>query len=339
MIEIPLSVALAAAIAVGPAAPAASRVTPPTSLTRAALKAYPLGTAAAGATARLQQPAGKDSLTNGAITGAVAGGPAFALLGSVSCASGGVYGGDSDCAGPLLTLALAPSALGQSGIPVRVRDRVKVTAPMLPEPLYGRVTKIDPAADVIVVSTPGDDAQVTLPISALWRIDVSRGRARGRVALLAGAAGLLGAGSIGAREAGTVGAVAFGGTGFTFAALAGSAYAPERWRSAYDRQITAGGPVHVAVSRSGRVKRFADGTIGVGGERNRGRGVLRGALLLGAIAAVFGGIDKGQGELRTGEYARTVAGNVAIGAALGYLISPRGWQRLPSSGGTPPRKP
>ena len=231
--------------------------------------------------------------------------------------------------GTIIGLAALPRTQALRDLPIALDDRVRIDAPSLPEPLFGRVTNVDRGAGIIVVATPDGHAQVTLPLSAVRRIDVSRGRARSKTALFAGAAGLAACGAIGAGAAGAVGAVAFGGTGFAFSALAGVAYAPERWRVAFAQERTSDVPVRVDVATKARVNHFPDGTIGVGGERNRRRGMVRGAVLLGAVAAVFGGLDKRQGRIRSGEYAGTIAGNVVIGAAVGYLISPRRWQRLP----------
>jgi hypothetical protein len=231
--------------------------------------------------------------------------------------------------GEIIARLAKPGSPAQREMPVAVDDRVRIAAPGLPEPLYGRVATVESGTKTIMVVTPAGHARVTLPLSAVRRIDVSRGRARSKSALVAGTVGLAAGGGIGASAAGVVGAVAFGGTAFAFSTLAGAAYAPERWRPVYEQHRTADAPVHVALARNARIKRFSDGTIGVGGERSRRRGVVRGAVLLGAVAAVFGGLDKRQGKIRTGEYAGTIAGNVAVGAALGYLISPRRWQRLP----------
>lgn len=107
MIEILSSFTLVAAILVPAPAPAAA-VNGPGPLARAA-QTY---VAPAGAmAARRQQPA-RDSLKNGAIIGAVAGGVSFAVLGSAGCALGGLYGGESDCTGPLIGLTAAGAGLG-----------------------------------------------------------------------------------------------------------------------------------------------------------------------------------------------------------------------------------
>jgi hypothetical protein len=57
--------------------------------------------------------------------------------------------------------------------------------------------------------------------------------------------------------------------------------------------------------------------------------MARGALILGRLVALFGGIDYAQGDLSGREYVGETIGNVAVGAAIGYLISPHGWQQLP----------
>jgi hypothetical protein len=225
-------------------------------------------------------------------------------------------------------------ASAQATVPVSVGQRVRITAPALPVPLYGEVARTDPASGMIVVSTADGNANVALAVAAISQIDVSRGRSRQKAALIAGAIGALVAGGAvvaqeGAGQPGTATAVAaFGATGFTIGALAGSAYAPERWDLVY-QQPPNSGTVGVVLSGKAKVKRFANGDIGVAGEPNRRRGMIRGAVLLGALALVFGGIDKAQGELDRREYLGAVAGNALVGAALGYLVSPRGWQRLP----------
>jgi hypothetical protein len=117
--------------------------------------------------------------------------------------------------------------------------------------------------------------------------------------------------------------------GIVFGAPIGFAYAPERWNNAY-RGDAGDDTITVSVRSGARVKRFDDGTIGVKGERDRKRGIVRGAIVLGGIGLIFGGIDVAKGGISGGEYAGTVVGNTLLGGAAGYLISPRGWQRLPA---------
>ena len=251
----------------------------------------------------------------------------------------------------LLGVVMVGTAHTQTVMPVTVGQRVRVTAPGLPQPLHGRVTKTDPAAGVVSVTTIDGNAEVTLPLSAVSRIDVSRGRSRPKIAwvagLVVGGSAAVGTAVVVAREgrrggfrgAGGGAAAAFGGTGFVIGSLAGYAYAPERWRTTYDHQAADGPmPIDVGLATHARVKRFADGTIAVAGERDRRRGIMRGAAILGAVALVFGGIDRAQGEFKTGEYLGTVAGNLAVGGAIGYLLSPRGWQKLPWSGHASPAR-
>lgn len=109
MIEVLSSVTLVAALSV-PAAAAAPAVNGPGPLARAARMASETLVSAETA-ARVPQPA-PDSLKNGAIIGAVAGGVSFAVLGAAGCALGGLYDGDSDCAGPVIVLTAAGAGLG-----------------------------------------------------------------------------------------------------------------------------------------------------------------------------------------------------------------------------------
>jgi hypothetical protein len=73
-------------------------------------------------------------------------------------------------------------------------------------------------------------------------------------------------------------------------------------------------------------------SLEVRGGRDRVRGALIGAGILTAITAVFGGIDKAQGRISSGDLAGTVASNAAGGALLGFALAPRGWRRLPLPG-------
>lgn len=65
------------------------------------------------------------------------------------------------------------------------------------------------------------------------------------------------------------------------------------------------------------------------GGRDRKRGAAIGALVLGGIAVVFGGIDATQGEMSGGELAETIVGNSVIGAGLGWVFAPAGWVGVP----------
>ena len=111
----------------------------------------------------------------------------------------------------LLVLAPVVAAHAQRVGPVAVGDRVRITSPALPAPLYGQVTG-GVGADTITVATAGDAARVTLPIAAIQRIDVSRGRhaARGAAAGVGIGAGI---GLVAGGVAVGVAANAFGGDG------------------------------------------------------------------------------------------------------------------------------
>ena len=108
MIQVLSSLTLVAAISV-PAA-AAEAVNGRGPLARAVQMTSEIP-ASAPTAARVPQPA-RDPLKNGAIIGAVAGGLSFAVIGSFACALGDVYGGESDCAGPLIVFTAAGAGLG-----------------------------------------------------------------------------------------------------------------------------------------------------------------------------------------------------------------------------------
>lgn len=75
---------------------------------------------------------------------------------------------------------------------------------------------------------------------------------------------------------------------------------------------------------------FADiQRLEVRGGRDRRRGFMRGALILGGVGVVFGGIDLARGGISGGSYVETVVTNALIGGALGVLWSPRGWREVP----------
>ena len=67
----------------------------------------------------------------------------------------------------------------------------------------------------------------------------------------------------------------------------------------------------------------------VRGGRDRRRGMLLGAGIVGGIGLVFGGIDAANGRISGGDYVGTVITNALAGAAVGVLISPRGWREIP----------
>ena len=70
----------------------------------------------------------------------------------------------------------------------------------------------------------------------------------------------------------------------------------------------------------------------VRGGRDRARGVMIGAGIATASAALFGGIDRARGKISSGELTGTVVSNAVAGALLGYAFAPRGWRRLPLPG-------
>lgn len=112
MIEFISSVAFATALSLGPTTPITGGLHEPAPLSRAARTAYATRVEPSGAAMRLQQPAGRDSLKNGAIAGAITGGVAFALLGSAGCAFGDVYGGESDCTGTVIVATAIGAGVG-----------------------------------------------------------------------------------------------------------------------------------------------------------------------------------------------------------------------------------
>ncbi|MDB4887145.1 MAG: hypothetical protein JWN79_2583 [Gemmatimonadetes bacterium] len=73
-------------------------------------------------------------------------------------------------------------------------------------------------------------------------------------------------------------------------------------------------------------------TLQVRGGRDRRRGVVIGAVGLGVVTGVAGGIDYAHNTITFGDFIGTLAGNVALGAGVGYLLAPTGWFRLPLPG-------
>lgn len=63
----------------------------------------------------------------------------------------------------------------------------------------------------------------------------------------------------------------------------------------------------------------------VRGPRDRKRGAIIIAGILGGIAIVFGGLDVSKGTLGASKYAEVVAGNAVIGGLIGAALAPRGW--------------
>lgn len=70
-------------------------------------------------------------------------------------------------------------------------------------------------------------------------------------------------------------------------------------------------------------------SLEVRGGRDRQRGALIGAGVGAGITVVFGGIDAARGERGVGEVGGIAVGNALVGAVVGALLAPTGWQRLP----------
>ena len=236
----------------------------------------------------------------------------------------------------LLMVGSAMLEDAQAQLTVSENARVRLQAARFPEPLFARVVQRD-SAGMFTVATPNDDARITLSLDAVDRMDVSLGRPRFTRALAGAGIGLLAGGLIGGKLGsdadpegwgGLIGMVGGASTGFTVGAIAGFAFAPERWRNIVIHTAS-DSSVQVAIREAAAIRRFPDGTVAVRGERNRRAGMTRGAAALGGLALVFGGIDVARDRLNGGEYISAIASNAAVGAAFGYFISPRKWQRLP----------
>lgn len=88
--------------------------------------------------------------------------------------------------------------------------------------------------------------------------------------------------------------------------------------------------IRVRRGRDTRALPFAEvQRLEVRGGRDRRRGFMRGALILGGIGVVFGGIDVSRGKISGGDYLETVVTNALIGGAVGVLWAPRGWRVVP----------
>jgi len=70
-------------------------------------------------------------------------------------------------------------------------------------------------------------------------------------------------------------------------------------------------------------------SLEVRGGKDRRRGMLIGGGIAFGITAVFGGIDRANGGISTGSLAGTLATNAAIGALLGWVFAPTGWEPIP----------
>lgn len=221
----------------------------------------------------------------------------------------------------------------QPTMPFTEGARVRVIAPMLPAPLYGRALRDRVNPDRFVVVTAGGDARVSMPLASASRIDVSQGRARAKTAqfgaLVGFLAAVLDAGDGDVTQFSDDLEVMFAGVGGALlGAGAGAAFAPERWRTVHTA-VVANPSYDLVLADGAHTKHLGDGTLAVRGERNRRVGTTYGLLALGGIAAVFGGRDYARGDMGGSEYASAVISNAVIGAAVGYFVSPRRWQKLP----------
>ena len=185
--------------------------------------------------------------------------------------------------------------------------RVRVSAPYLPAQLYGQIRADDVQAGVLTILTADGDARVSLPLASVSRVEVSRGRSRQKTAGIAAGIGLLAGGIIGAslEDDASIGsglpAAALAGAGGVIGGLVGFAYAPERWRTVHE-ELPAKANYQVFLRSGARIKQLGNGNVAVRGERNRRAGMARGALILGGLVALFGGIDYAQGDLSGREY-------------------------------------
>ena len=114
MIETMTSVALLAAVSLGPIARVGPGIDAPDTLAGAARAVLMLPDVhRAGPAPRQQAAKSNDSLKNGAIVGAIAGGLTVGVLAATGCAAGGALGvGESDCGGPVLVGMAIGAGLG-----------------------------------------------------------------------------------------------------------------------------------------------------------------------------------------------------------------------------------
>lgn len=236
----------------------------------------------------------------------------------------------------VLSLAVTSPLGAQIRVPIEDGARVRITGPRLPAPLFGSVS-LRPS-DTLVVTTRDEAARIIMTRAAATSIDVSRGRDRLRAAAAGAGIGLLAGGVLGAYLlpanetdgfATLVGVVAGAATGLTTGALTGAAFATERWRTVHSA-VPTNDVVSVTVRDGARVQRYADGTIAVIGEKDRKRGVVRGALVFAGFTMIVGGIDLAGDKISGSDYIGAVAGNAVVGGVVGYFIAPRGRQRLPA---------
>ena len=132
----------------------------------------------------------------------------------------------------------ARAAGAQSNEPeLRVNSRARVTAPgITPRPLVGRVLARDSA---VLVMRPGrEGADLTIPIPAIERLEISRGHHRGRWAAagfgMGLAAGFMAGAVVAFTSEGSAGDADFAPVGGAFLGMLvgpvlGAIAAPERW--------------------------------------------------------------------------------------------------------------
>ena len=70
-------------------------------------------------------------------------------------------------------------------------------------------------------------------------------------------------------------------------------------------------------------------SLEIRGEEDKRRGFTIGAVALGGIAVVFGGIDYSKDRISGGDWFSTIVGNALIGGLIGYAFAPKGWDPLP----------
>ena len=70
-------------------------------------------------------------------------------------------------------------------------------------------------------------------------------------------------------------------------------------------------------------------SLEVRGGKDRRRGMLIGGGIAFGITAVFGGVDRANGQISTGGLTETLATNAVIGALVGWVFAPTGWEPIP----------
>lgn len=245
--------------------------------------------------------------------------------------------------------------------------RMRVYAPsVISGALTGNIIR-NSKSNELVMLTFGDDAHVRFPFRGIERLEVSEGHSRAKYAAIGAGAGLLlgavAGASLGKDDpsgyTGFLSGVIIGGVGIPLGAAAGYVLAPENWKLVSDDHqgnisppgtaLRAGAMVRIRPSGQKAFKaRVAGATsdsiavddgavfamrsidrIEVRGDRNRKKGIVRGAVAFGGIALVFGGIDTVRREISAGEWVSTTLSNAMLGGFIGSLLPPRGWQEVP----------